>query len=101
MNEEEPDGPYRAQPDSVPYAAGATVVALVAVLTAVGVYAFATALAAVHPLVAVAVNVVAAVGVAPTAWRWRFTPVVRWVLAGAALGVVLGWLAAVIDQLAS
>ena len=96
---QEPDGPYRAQPDSVPWAAGVTVVLLVAALGAVAVYAFGAALATVHWLLAVAVNVVAAVGVAPTAWRWRFTPVVRWVLAGAALGVVLGWLTLLVDQL--
>ncbi|MGS2808499.1 DUF2537 domain-containing protein [Nocardia sp. MW-W600-9] len=96
---QEPDGPYRAQPDSVPWAAGVTVVVLVAVLGAVAVYAFGAALATVHWLLAVAVNAVAAVGVAPTAWRWRFTPVVRWVLAGAALGVVLGWLSLLVEQL--
>ncbi|APE33124.1 hypothetical protein BOX37_03125 [Nocardia mangyaensis] len=93
------EGPYRAQPDSVPWVAGGTVVVLVAVLGGVGVYAFGSALAAVHPLLAVAVNVVAVVGVAPTAWRWRFTPVVRWVLAGAAAGVALGWVAVLVDQL--
>ncbi|MFE6924958.1 DUF2537 domain-containing protein [Nocardia sp. NPDC057663] len=95
---QEPDGPYRAQPDSVPWVAGCTVVVLVAVLGAVAVYAFGAALATVHPLLAVAVNLVAAIGVAPTAWRWRFTPVVRWVLAGAAIGVVLGWLAVIIER---
>ncbi|WP_278264658.1 DUF2537 domain-containing protein [Nocardia sp. AG03] len=94
-----PDGPYRAQPDSVPWAAGCTVIVLVAALGATAVYAFGAALAAVHPLLAVAVNVVAVLGVAPTAWRWRYTPVVRWVLAGAAVGLVLGWLAVVVDGL--
>lgn len=93
------DGPYRAQPDSVPWAAGGTVVALVAVLGAVAVYAFGAALTAVHPLLAVSVNVIAVAGVAPTAWRWRYTPVVRWVLAGAAAGVLLGWLAVLIDEI--
>ncbi|MFC4377245.1 DUF2537 domain-containing protein [Nocardia halotolerans] len=95
----EHDGPYRAQPDSVPWAAGITVVVLVASLGATAVYAFGAALAAVHPLLAVAVNLVAAAGVAPTAWRWRYTPVVRWVLAGAALGVLLGWLAVLIEEI--
>ncbi|MFF0542421.1 DUF2537 domain-containing protein [Nocardia thailandica] len=87
------DGPYRAGPDQTPWGAGLTVVGLVAALTAVGIFGFGSALASVHPVVAVLVNVVAAVGVAPTAWRWRFTPVVRWVVAGAALGVLLGWFA--------
>ncbi|MFE1596239.1 DUF2537 domain-containing protein [Nocardia sp. NPDC058705] len=93
---QECEGPYRAQTDSVPWAAGGTVAALVAVLGGVAVYAFACALAAVNPFLAIGVNVVAAVGVAPTAWRWRYTPVVRWVLAGAAAAVVLGWIAAIV-----
>lgn len=92
---QECEGPYRAQADPVPWAAGGTVVVLVALLGGVAVFAFACALAAVNPLLAIGVNVVAAVGVAPTAWRWRFTPVVRWVLAGAAAAVVLGWIAAI------
>ncbi|MEU4412187.1 MULTISPECIES: DUF2537 domain-containing protein [Nocardia] len=93
---QECDGPYRAQADSVPWVAGGTVVVLVALLGGVAVYAFGCALAAVNPLLAIGVNVVAAGGVAPTAWRWRFTPVVRWVLAGAAAAVVLGWIAATV-----
>ncbi|MCA2210013.1 DUF2537 domain-containing protein [Nocardia rosealba] len=88
-----PDGPYRAGPGSVPWALGGTVIALVAALGAVAVYAFGVALADVHPLLAIAVNVIAVVGVAPTVWRWRCTPVVRWVLAGAVVGVALGWIA--------
>ncbi|MFD4462827.1 DUF2537 domain-containing protein [Nocardia sp. NPDC058480] len=96
---QECEGPYRAQADSVPWAAGGTVVVLVALLGGVAVYAFGCALAAVNPLLAIAVNVVAAGGVAPTAWRWRFTPVVRWVLAGAAAAVVLGWIAVIIDEI--
>ncbi|MEV0683896.1 DUF2537 domain-containing protein [Nocardia sp. NPDC050378] len=88
-----PDGRYRAGPGSVPLALGGTVIALVAALGAVAVYAFGVALADVHPLLAIAVNVIAVVGVAPTVWRWRSTPVVRWVLAGAVVGVALGWLA--------
>ena len=79
-------------PEPTPWAAGTTVVAMVAVLTTVGIYAFGTAMAQVHPLLSVAVNVVAVGCVLPTAWRWRSRPVVRWVLAGAGLGVLAGWL---------
>lgn len=91
------DGPYRAEPDRTPWGAGVTVLVLVAALTAVGVFGFGSALSSVHPVVAALVNVVAVVGVAPTAWRWRFTPVVRWVIAGAATGVLLGWIALLAD----
>lgn len=86
-------GRYCGPPDEpTPWAAGITVAGLVAALTAVGVFAFGAALTQVHPLFSLAVNLVAAVGIAPTAWRWRTRPVTRWVLAGAASGVVLGWI---------
>ncbi|MGW4089415.1 DUF2537 domain-containing protein [Nocardia sp. NPDC004750] len=87
-------GPYRPYPsyqDPTPWGAGLTVAFLVALLSAVAVYAFGAALAEVHPLLAVAVNLVAAGGAAPTAWRWRFAPVTRWVIGGGVAGVLLGW----------
>ncbi|MBF6133991.1 DUF2537 domain-containing protein [Nocardia otitidiscaviarum] len=69
---------------------------MVALLTACGVYAFGAALAQVHPLLSIAVNLVAVGGVLPTAWRWRFAPVTRWVIAGLGAGVLLGWIALLI-----
>ncbi|MGK8510460.1 DUF2537 domain-containing protein [Nocardia asiatica] len=80
-------------PDSTPWGAGLTVATMVALLAAVAVYSFGAALAEVHPLLAVAVNLVAVGGAAPTAWRWRFAPVTRWVIGGGAAGVLLGWIA--------
>ncbi|WP_280398525.1 DUF2537 domain-containing protein [Nocardia carnea] len=86
-------GRYSGPPDEpTPWAAGITVAGLVGALTTVGVFAFGAALTQVHPLFSLAVNIVAAVGIAPTAWRWRARPVTRWVLAGAAAGVLLGWI---------
>ena len=70
---------------------GLTVSAFIAALTAAGVYSFGLALAHVHWTLAVAVNLIAAGGTAPTAWRWRYTPVTRWVLAGIGAGVLAGW----------
>ncbi|WP_245545698.1 DUF2537 domain-containing protein [Nocardia higoensis] len=96
--------PYRAVPpvrDPTPWSAGITVAVLVAVLTAVAVYAFGSALAEVHPLLAVLINVVAVGGAAPTAWRWRHTPVTRWVLLGCTSGVALGWIGLVLAGLAA
>ncbi|MEV6431521.1 DUF2537 domain-containing protein [Nocardia sp. NPDC051463] len=98
-----PNGAYRPYPpyqDPTPWAAGVTVAVMVGLLTAVAVYAFGDALAQVHPILAVAVNLVAVGGAAPTAWRWRFVPVTRWVLAGGAAGVLLGWLALLFGGLA-
>ncbi|MGH3552464.1 MAG: DUF2537 domain-containing protein, partial [Mycobacterium sp.] len=45
------------------------------------------------PLLAVGLNVVAAGGLAPTLWGWRHTPVLRWLLLGAGVGVTAAWLA--------
>ncbi|MEU1986208.1 DUF2537 domain-containing protein [Nocardia sp. NPDC019395] len=86
-------GRYSNPPsEPTPWAAGITVAALVAALTTVGVYAFGAALTQVHPLLSLAVNLIAAVGIAPTAWRWRTRPVTRWVLAGVGVGVLLAWI---------
>ncbi|MGQ4600279.1 DUF2537 domain-containing protein [Nocardia sp. R6R-6] len=87
-------GPDRAHPshrDPTPWGAGLTVAIMVALLSAAAVYSFGAALVEVHPLLAVAVNLVAAGGAAPTAWRWRFAPVIRWVVGGIVAGVLLGW----------
>ncbi|MFF0814944.1 DUF2537 domain-containing protein [Rhodococcus sp. NPDC003318] len=67
------------------------VAAFSAVLLAVAVIACGTAMIAVHPLLAVVVNVVVVAGVAPTVWQWRTVPIWRWVVYGASVGVALGW----------
>ncbi|KAA8886927.1 DUF2537 domain-containing protein [Nocardia colli] len=84
-----------------PWGAGITVSIMVGLLAAVAVFSFGRALAEVHPLLAVAVNLVAAGGAAPTAWRWRWTPVTRWVVGGAVVGVLLGWVALLISGIAA
>ncbi|MEU7764212.1 DUF2537 domain-containing protein [Nocardia sp. NPDC049190] len=92
--------PYQSYQDPTPWGAGLTVAVMVALLSAVAVYAFGAALAEVHPLLAVAVNVTAVGGAAPTAWRWRFAPVTRWVVGGGAAGVLLGWITLLLSALA-
>lgn len=64
-----------------------------AVLFTVAVIVFGAAMVAVHPLLALVVNVVVVAGVAPTVWQWRAVPVWRWVIYGALVGVVAGWVA--------
>ncbi|MFE3188923.1 DUF2537 domain-containing protein [Nocardia sp. NPDC059240] len=89
-----PDGPYGyGYSEPTPWGTGIATVVLVAALTTAGVYAFGAALAQVHPALSVVVNLIAVGGAAPTAWRWRFAPVTRWVIAGLGIGVVLAWLA--------
>ncbi|MEU6561365.1 DUF2537 domain-containing protein [Nocardia nova] len=77
--------------EPTPWATGIAVAVFIAALTAAGVYSFGAALAQVHWTLSVAVNVIAVAGTAPTVWRWRTTPVTRWILAGIAAGVLVGW----------
>jgi hypothetical protein len=76
----------------VPWGTGLTVAGFVAAVIAVGVVVLSLGLVRVHPLLAVALNIVAAGGLAPTLWGWRRTPVRRWFVLGAAVGVAGGWL---------
>ena len=78
---------------SVPWATGLTVAGFVAAVIGVGVVVLSLGLIRVHPLLAVGLNVVAAGGLAPTLWGWRHTPVLRWFVLGAGIGVAGGWLA--------
>ncbi|MFF0493073.1 DUF2537 domain-containing protein [Nocardia sp. NPDC003482] len=93
--------PYQPAPEPTPWAPGVAVAVFVAALTAAGVYSFGFALAQVHWTLSVAVNLIAVGGAAPTAWRWRTTPVTRWVVAGLAAGVGLGWLVLLITAIAA
>jgi len=58
----------------------------------VAVVVLSLGLIRVHPMLAVGLNVVAAGGLAPTLWGWRRTPVLRWFVLGAGVGVVGAWL---------
>jgi hypothetical protein len=77
---------------SGPWATGLTVSAFVAAVTGVAVVVLSLGLIRVHPMLAVGLNVVAAGGLAPTLWGWRRTPVLRWFVLGAGVGVVGAWL---------
>jgi hypothetical protein len=70
-----------------------TVSAFVAAVTGIAIVVLSLGLIRVHPLLAVGLNVVAAGGLAPTLWGWRRTPVLRWFVLGAAVGVAGGWVA--------
>lgn len=68
-----------------------TVAGFVAAVTAVAVVVLSLGLIRVHPLLAVGLNIVAAGGLAPTLWGWRRTPVLRWFVLGAGVGVTVAW----------
>jgi hypothetical protein len=81
--------------ESTPWATGLTVAGFVATATAVAVVVLSLGLIRVHPMLAVGLNVVAAGGLAPTLWGWRHTPILRWLVLGAGVGVMGAWLALV------
>jgi len=75
----------------VPWGTGLTLAGFVAAVTATVVVVLSLGLIRVHPLLAVGLNVVAAGGLAPTLWGWRRTPVLRWFVLGAGVGVPGAW----------
>jgi hypothetical protein len=78
---------------STPWGTGLTVAGFVAAVTGVAVVVLTLGLIRVHPALAVGLNIVAAGGLAPTLWSWRHTPMLRWFVLGAAVGVSGAWLA--------
>jgi hypothetical protein len=77
---------------SEPWATGLTVAGFVAAVTGAAIVVLSLGLVRVHPLLAVGLNIVAAGGLAPTLWGWRRTPVLRWFVLGAGVGVTGAWL---------
>lgn len=78
--------------ESVPWATGLTVAAFVAAVTGAAIVVLTLGLVRVHALLAVGLNIVAAGGLAPTLWGWRRTPVLRWFVLGAGVGVAGAWI---------
>ncbi|OBI50658.1 hypothetical protein A5707_14655 [Mycobacterium kyorinense] len=79
--------------ETTPWATGLTVAGFVAAVIAVAIVVLSLGLVRVHPVLAVGLNVVAVGGLAPTLWGWRRTPVLRWFVLGAGVGVTGAWLA--------
>lgn len=77
---------------TTPWATGLIVAAFVAAVSGTAIAVLSLGLMRVHPAVAVALNLIAVGGLAPTVWGWRRTPVLRWLALGAGLGVAGGWL---------
>ena len=77
---------------TTPWATGLTVAAFVAAVIGTAITVLSLGLLRVHPAVAVVLNVIAVGGLAPTAWGWRHTQVLRWLALGAGIGVIGAWL---------
>jgi len=77
--------------DSTPWGTGLTVATFVAAVVAAAIIVLSIGMTRVHPMVSLALNLVAVGGLAPTLWDWRKVPVRRWFVLGAAVGVAVGW----------
>ncbi|HEU5475458.1 MAG TPA: DUF2537 domain-containing protein [Actinophytocola sp.] len=91
--EPEPRPAPAASAEPVPWPTGLTVSAFVFALVFYAVLTLASTLAATNPLLAIGSNVVVTVGLAPSIWLVRRTPIWRWVAFGVAAAIGAGWLA--------
>lgn len=85
--------PEPAGAEPVPWLTGLTVSAFSFVLVLVAVLTLAVTLAATNPLLAIASDVVVTVGLLPSVWLVRHTPIWRWIGFGVAAAIAAGWLA--------
>lgn len=85
----EPEAP---ESEPTPWGTGLTLAGATGAVVLVAFLALYSGLAALSPLLAAGVLAVVVVLLVPTGLRYRWLPVWRWVVHGAAAGVVLGWL---------
>jgi hypothetical protein len=86
--------PARPRPaEPVPWLTGLTVSTFVFVLVLFAVLTLSSTLEVTNPLLAVASNVVVTVGLLPSVWLIRHTPIWRWIGLGVAVAIGVGWLA--------
>ena len=91
---EEPASPPPAPrpAEQTPWSTGLTVTVIVTVLVGIVVVALSLALGEASRWLAVAANVVIGLGLAPSVWLARRTPVWRWVAYGVVAGLLGAWL---------
>jgi hypothetical protein len=86
---------WRAGNEPTPWATGLVLTVFTALVVGVAVWVLAAGLSD-RPVVAVLVNLLVAGGLTPAIWLSRGLPVLRWIGGGAAAGIVIGWVAAVL-----
>lgn len=86
---------WRAGHEPTPWVTGVPLAVFSAVLVAVAVWVLSAGLSD-RPVVAVLVNLLVAGGLTPAMWLSRNLPVLRWIAAGAAAGIVIGWVSAIL-----
>jgi hypothetical protein len=86
---------WRAGHEPTPWASGIGLAVFTALVVGVAVWVLSAELAD-RPVVAIGVNLLVAGGLAPAMWLSRGLPVLRWIAAGAAIGVICGWVSALL-----
>ncbi|MGH3765254.1 MAG: DUF2537 domain-containing protein [Pseudonocardiaceae bacterium] len=85
--------------EPTPWATGLTISAVVAVMVGIALLSLSQALAPNGRGVVALANLLVAVGLAPSMWLGRATPIWRWLAYGAAAGIALTWLALLLSLL--
>jgi len=86
---------WRNEPEPTPWGPGLALAGFVALLVASAVFVLSAGLAT-RPIVALGVNILVAAGLGPALWLARGLPVLRWIAGGAAAGVLIAWLCALV-----
>jgi hypothetical protein len=86
---------WREEREPTPWGTGLVLTGFSALVVGVAIWVLCAGLAD-RPVIAVLVNVLVAAGLAPAMWLCRGLPVLRWIAAGALLGVIGGWIAAIV-----
>ncbi len=85
---------WRRGGEPTPWGPGLGLAAFAALIIGSAVYVISAGLAD-RPLIAIAANVVVALGLTPALWLSRTLPVLRWVGLGGAIGTVIAWISIV------
>ncbi len=85
---------WRAGQEPTPWATGIALAVFSALVVGVAVWVLSAGLAD-RPVIAVLVNLLVAAGLTPAIWLSRGLPVLRWIAAGAAAGIIIGWVCAI------
>ncbi len=86
---------WRESQEPVPWGPGLAIAGFTLFLVASAVYVLSAGLLQ-RPLLAIGVNVLVFAGLCPALWLSRSLPVLRWVAAGAAAGVLVAWFAVLV-----
>ncbi|AOS65813.1 DUF2537 domain-containing protein [Actinoalloteichus hymeniacidonis] len=87
--------------ESTPWVTGLTVSAVIAVIVTITLTTVSLGWAESTALFAAGINVAVVGGLVPAMWLLRRTPIWRWIVYGAAAGVVLAWTGLLIAALAA